>query len=93
MTGISGQVSLFRFTKSENTNSIAVVNIPSMSSKEREAVDEKPGSSVPKEIRRQRKVCRPPASHLPVLVNPSVAASPIFYSSSSLVFIHVGLII
>ncbi|CAI4230059.1 unnamed protein product [Auanema sp. JU1783] len=59
VAGISGQVTLFRFAKSETTNTIAVVHIPNLCvTSNSSIVDERPGlsSQSSKEMKRQKKV-------------------------------------
>ncbi|XGW20944.1 hypothetical protein V3C99_004147 [Haemonchus contortus] len=55
--GVSGQVTLFRFTKTESTNTIAVVHIPQPSASSCNVSDERsPPVPPPREIRRQKKI-------------------------------------
>ncbi|VDO70946.1 unnamed protein product [Heligmosomoides polygyrus] len=64
--GISGQVTLFRFTKTESMNTIAVVQIPHPStSSSANAGDERSPVPPPKEIRRQKKVISRDSTHSP----------------------------
>ncbi|WKX90246.1 hypothetical protein Q1695_009244 [Nippostrongylus brasiliensis] len=65
--GVSGQVTLFRFTKTESMNTIAVVQIPQPSAPSSGGTgdDRSAVPQPPKEIRRQRKVISRDSTHSP----------------------------
>ncbi|EPB71329.1 WD domain, G-beta repeat protein [Ancylostoma ceylanicum] len=67
VSGVSGQVTLFRFTKSESMNTIAVVQIPLLGASSSNSAGEEraPPPSIPKEIRRQKKVISRDSTHSP----------------------------
>ncbi|VDM52213.1 unnamed protein product [Angiostrongylus costaricensis] len=65
VSGVSGQVTLFRFSKTESMNTIAVVHIPQLNSLT-SASDERVEAPQPgKEIRRQHKVVSQDSTHSP----------------------------
>ncbi|KJH53507.1 hypothetical protein DICVIV_00250 [Dictyocaulus viviparus] len=59
VSGISGQMTLFRFTKTESVNTIAVVHIPQLNTSFGNGNDDRTEPSpIPKAIRRQKVVSR-----------------------------------
>ncbi|KAK6728924.1 hypothetical protein RB195_006158 [Necator americanus] len=66
VSGVSGQVTLFRFTKAESMNTIAVVQIPLLGACTSNTADERMTPlPAPKEIRRQKKVISRDSTHSP----------------------------
>ncbi|VDM80215.1 unnamed protein product, partial [Strongylus vulgaris] len=66
VAGVSGQVTLFRFTKAESMNTIAVVQIPLLGASPSNNLEERAAPPpAPKEMRRQKKVLSRDSTHSP----------------------------